>query len=116
MNIADRAALYAIFAMVFAQIPMDGHSMNLADLKAPFPPDAVHWRVGSTNQNKTRGMALAYIDARDVMDRLDEVCGQDGWQSKFEAVGGRVVCSIGVDVPMNAELGLEIGRRRRYRL
>lgn len=69
--------------------------MNLADLKRPFPPEAVHWRVGSTNKDKTRGMALAYIDARDVMDRLDEVCGI-GWQSRFEEVAGRIVCSIGL--------------------
>jgi hypothetical protein len=25
-------------------------------------------------------MALAYMDARAVMDRLDGVCGPDGWQ------------------------------------
>lgn len=73
--------------------------MDLSDLKKPFPPDAVHWRVGSTNQAKTRGMALAYIDARDVMDRLDEVCGPANWQSRFEAIGGRVVCSIGIYLP-----------------
>jgi hypothetical protein len=44
-------------------------------LAEPFPADAVSWRVGSTTQDKSKGMALAYLDARDVMDRLDLVCG-----------------------------------------
>ena len=44
-------------------------------LSAPFPPDRVSWRIGSTTKDKTRGMALAYIDARDVMERLDNVVG-----------------------------------------
>jgi hypothetical protein len=46
---------------------------DIRALFAPFPPGRVSWRVGSTTQDKKRGMALAYIDARDVMDRLDAV-------------------------------------------
>jgi hypothetical protein len=42
-------------------------------------------------------MALAYIDARDVMRRLDEVCGVDGWQNDYPwSDGKRVVCRIGI--------------------
>lgn len=70
--------------------------MNLNDLKRPFPPDVVKWRVGSTNKEKTRGMALAYIDARDVMDRLDEVCGPEHWSSGFAEAAGRVICTISI--------------------
>ena len=76
-------------------------------LAAPFPPEHIHWRVGSTNkkrfeakQVKTRkGMPLAYIDARDVMDRLDAVCGPEGWQDEYLDVGnGATCCRIGVKV------------------
>lgn len=67
-------------------------------LAAPFPPDKVHWRVGSTNKDKTRGLALAYIDARDVMDRLDEVCGPENWQCRYPHANGKTVCEIGLRI------------------
>ena len=48
-------------------------------------------------------MALAYIDARTVMDRLDSVCGMDGWQNNYAQTGnGSVVCNLGVLVPSGA--------------
>lgn len=65
-------------------------------LAEPFPVDAVSWRVGSTNQDKSKGLALAYLDARDVMDRLDLVCGPDGWANRYSHVGGMTVCEIGI--------------------
>ena len=49
----------------------------IAALKEPFDPRIVSWRVGSTSKDKTKAMALAYIDARDVMKRLDDVMGLD---------------------------------------
>jgi len=67
-------------------------------LAAPFPADAVHWRAQSVNRDGNAAMALAYIDARDVMDRLDEVCGPDGWSDSYvETAKGRVVASISID-------------------
>ena len=73
--------------------------MNLADLKKPFPPERISWRVGSTTKDKSKGMALAYIDARDVQDRLDEVCGVDGWQCRYVPMHDKkTVCEIGVKV------------------
>lgn len=65
-------------------------------LSEPFPPEDIRWRVGATNQDKTKGMALAYIDARDVMNRLDKVCGPNNWQSKYTEVNSAVCCSIGI--------------------
>lgn len=65
-------------------------------LKAPFAPDQVSWRVGSTNSDKTRGMALAFIDARDVMDRLDEVVGPENWQNRYPPAEKKTVCEIDI--------------------
>lgn len=65
-------------------------------LAAPIAPDRVSWRVGSTTQDKSKGMALAYIDARDVMQRLDEVCGPAGWQCRYSHATGKTVCDIGI--------------------
>jgi len=72
--------------------------MNLEALKAPFDPAAISWRVGSTTGDKSKGMALAYIDARDVQDRLDQVCGVGGWQCRYPHANGKTVCEIGVRI------------------
>lgn len=69
----------------------------LEQLSAPFDPDRVSWRVGATSQDKSKGLALAYIDARDVMQRLDEVAGA-GWQCNYPHAGTKTVCSIGIKV------------------
>jgi hypothetical protein len=65
-------------------------------LAAPFSPASISWRIGSTTADKQRGMALAYLDARDVMDRLDEACGPGGWQATYPHAGAKTVCSIGI--------------------
>jgi hypothetical protein len=71
---------------------------DIRALFAPFPPGRVSWRVGSTTQDKKRGMALAYIDARDVMDRLDAVLGPENWQCDYPHAEGKTVCRIGLKV------------------
>lgn len=74
--------------------------MDLSKLSAPFPPEVVSWRVGSTTGDKKRGMALAYVDARDVQDRLNEVCGPFGWQCRHEVSHDkRITCHIGIRSP-----------------
>jgi hypothetical protein len=70
-----------------------------ARLAAPFPPERVQWRIGSTNQDKTRGVALAFIDARDVMERLDDVVTPAGWQRRYVPMG---------DISKCCELGIRI--------
>jgi hypothetical protein len=72
--------------------------MNLADLKKPFLPDLISWRIGSTTKDKSKGMALAYIDARTVMQRLDEVCGPENWQCDYPHAAQKTVCRIGIRI------------------
>ena len=64
----------------------------LAKLKEPFDPGLIHWRVGATTQDKKKGIALAYLNARDVTKRLDDVCGLD-WQCRYPFEG---CCEIGI--------------------
>lgn len=68
-------------------------------LAAPFPPERVSWRVGSTTADKKRGMALAYIDARDVMQRLDDVMSPAWWQCRYSHTGAVTICEIGLFLP-----------------
>lgn len=71
--------------------------MDLQQLSAPFPREAIHWRAQSVTKDGTKALALAYLDARDVMDRLDEVCGPENWQSEVtETAKGRVICRLGI--------------------
>src|SRR3546814_5026472 len=46
-------------------------------LSKPFPPSAVSWRSQSLTKDGTKALALAYIDARDVMRRLDDVRSEE---------------------------------------
>lgn len=63
-------------------------------LAAPFPPERVSWRVGSVTKDGKKAMALAYIDARDVMERLDAVVGPGRWQRRHPHVNGTTTCEI----------------------
>lgn len=67
-------------------------------LAEPFDVEAVSWRLGAKNKDGTKGIALAYLDARDVMDRLDLVCGPTGWQCRYSHANGKTVCDLGLRV------------------
>lgn len=66
-------------------------------LKRPFDPRYISWRVGATNKEKTKGIALAYIDARDVMRRFDDVFGM-WWQNRYTHADNKTICEIGAVV------------------
>ena len=65
-------------------------------LKAPFDPALVHFRVGAVSKNKDKAIGLAYLDARDVMERLDAVCGPDGWSNSYSHADNKTVCEISI--------------------
>jgi len=67
-------------------------------LAAPFAGNKIHWRPGSTTKDKSKAIALAYIDARDVMERLDEVVGPENWQREHTVDGKFVMCRIGIEL------------------
>jgi hypothetical protein len=64
-------------------------------LSALFPATEIGWKPQTVSGN--RALAVAYITARAVMDRLDAVLGIDGWQDDYEPLpGGNVVCRLRV--------------------
>lgn len=69
--------------------------MELKELKKEIP---CQWRVQSFSKNKPSAQCVAYIDARDVMKLLDEVCGAGNWQSDFKDIGGQTFAGIGIAV------------------
>jgi hypothetical protein len=81
---------------------MESHETIANALKAPFPVNKIHWRVGARTSDKSKGIALAYIDARDVMHRLDDVVGPLNWQCRYSHVTQKgVICEIGILVDGN---------------
>src|SRR5258707_7267909 len=62
-------------------------------LAEPFNPSEVRFKPAVVSGN--RAMALAYVDARVIQDRLDDVLGVGNWQDDYECLAdGSVVCRL----------------------
>jgi hypothetical protein len=68
---------------------------KLKELKKTIP---FKWRVQSTfpKNNPTHAQMIAYVDARDVQEQLDNVVGAAGWQNDFKDLNGRLFGGIGI--------------------
>ncbi len=65
-------------------------------LRAPFKDKDLDWRVqqGGVKNSKPWALILCYVDARAVMDRLDEVLGGECWQDEYVHKAGGVECRL----------------------
>jgi hypothetical protein len=64
-------------------------------LSAPFAPKDVKFKPQMVKNN--RCLAMAYIDARLIQDRLDEVLGVENWQDRYDILtDGSVMCRLRV--------------------
>jgi hypothetical protein len=80
--------------------------MNLVDLKKPFAADEIEWRIARSGKRNGQIWAkvLAYVTNRAIMDRLDEVCGQECWTNEYQSgPDGGVLC--GISIRVNTEEG-----------
>src|ERR671930_2061796 len=72
--------------------PVDVKALTQA-LAAPFEPGEVKWKAQVVSGN--RALAVAFVDARVIQDRLDDVLGVMGWQDSYECLpDGAVVCRL----------------------
>ena len=72
--------------------PTDVEAITNA-LAEPFDPTEVRFKPAVVSGN--RSLALAYVDARVVQNRLDQVLDVDGWQDDYECLAdGSVVCRL----------------------
>jgi hypothetical protein len=68
-----------------------------AALSEPFDPKDVKFKPQSVKNN--RCLAMAYIDARLIQDRLDEVLGVENWQDRYDILpDGSVMCRLRVNL------------------
>ncbi|WP_372713938.1 Rad52/Rad22 family DNA repair protein [Ilyobacter sp.] len=70
----------------------------MKELKAPFKEDKLEFRVGATNSDKTMGLALCYVEARAIQNRLDEVVSFNNWQVSYKEVHGGFLCSMSLRI------------------
>jgi hypothetical protein len=62
-------------------------------LSAPFDAGEVKFKPAVVSGN--RALALAYVDARVIQDRLDDVLGVMGWQDSYKVLpDGSVMCRL----------------------
>ena len=52
-------------------------------LREPFGTKEIEWKIQVTTQDKSSGMAVAYVDARAVQKRLDDVVGPFNWKNVY---------------------------------
>ncbi|MEW6287082.1 MAG: Rad52/Rad22 family DNA repair protein [Chloroflexota bacterium] len=66
-------------------------SQILEALQEPFPSDEVEFKPGATNKEKTKALALAYVDSRPYIQRLNQV--SPDWHDEYQitTLGDRVV-------------------------
>ena len=75
------------------------NASDLSRLALPFHPSDIEWKPGATTRDKSKGLAMAYVDSRAVQQRFDEVCGPADWRNEFrEGPGGGVLCGISVRI------------------
>ena len=68
-------------------------------LAAPWPAAALKFRPGAVARDGKTALALPYVDARLVQERLDQVVGVLGWKTSFKVLdGGCVVCTLSLRV------------------
>lgn len=61
----------------------------------PFHLQHIELKPGATNGDKTRALALPYVDSRIYQKRLDFLAGVEGWRAQFESWGAtRLICRL----------------------
>lgn len=74
--------------------------IDVKKLKEPFPEESVAWRVmrAGLKGNRPWARVVPYIDARAVQDRLDAVCGPEGWQTRNVPTQNGVICELSISI------------------
>ena len=66
-------------------------SINFEELKSEMP---FKWKVQTASEYNC--MCVAYVDSRQVQDKLDDVLGAMNWQDEYFVIDGDLFCRIGI--------------------
>lgn len=71
-------------------------------LQEPFAASDIEWRIQSAGlkaNGEPWGRCLAYVTARAIMERLDNVVGCAGWRDEYAAgPGGGIICRLSLRI------------------
>ncbi|MGL4673019.1 MAG: Rad52/Rad22 family DNA repair protein [Cetobacterium sp.] len=71
------------------------------ELEKPFNNEELEFRVGATSSDKTKGLALAYVQVRSIQNRLDEVVGINNWRVSYKEITGGFIATL--EIRINSE-------------
>jgi hypothetical protein len=81
--------------------------VDLSKLCEPFPAQDIEWRVSRAGiSKKIFCRVLAYITARAIQQRLDDVCGPGGWrveEPRILSINGKSAFAVGISIKVNDE-------------
>lgn len=70
-------------------------------LKEFFEPKYIEWKPKNTGigrNGKPYAMLLAYVTARAIQDRLDDVMGPENWRVEYQHLPNGVMCGLSIKV------------------
>ena len=71
--------------------------IDFTKLSEKFPGTHIHWRVARESSKGDKVQVLAYLENRDVMKRLDDVCGPENWKNEYTtSPNGGILCGISI--------------------
>lgn len=73
---------------------------RLALLDEKFRPQDLEWRIQQfgVSNGKPWAKVLCYVTSRAIQNRLDEVCGKDGWSTEIKNIDGAFICRMGINI------------------
>lgn len=83
---------------------MSENTYDWEALAAPFDESEIKFKPGNSRENDKSPegyelRAMAYVNARAIMDRLDEIIGQENWQDDYRELPNRSVeCKISIRI------------------
>lgn len=80
---------------------MDKDKIDFKKLGAFFDQDSIEWKpnsCGLKQDGKPYAMLLAYITARAIQDRLDNICGNENWSVEYKHLDKGVMCGLSIKV------------------
>ena len=70
----------------------------IADFKRSFDENELEFKIGATNSDKTMGLALPYVQARAIQNRLDSTIGFDNWKVSYKEISNGFLCQLSIKI------------------
>lgn len=77
----------------------------LPELRRPFAPAAVKWKIQTSVRNGAAGIVVAHIDARLVIERLNLVVAH-AWADQYDEFAGAMRCRLWICSQVREDVGL----------